>query len=88
MENLVPLIVLGVLALIVLGVVWYIITRFPVNIGATEVGIKERRYFGHKMAQGRVVATEGEVSIHRKLTGIKRMERDKNICFNNPLHPC
>jgi uncharacterized membrane protein YqiK len=58
---------LGVLALVVLGVIWYVVTRFLVNIGATEVGIKERRYFGHKMAQGRVVATEGEIGIHAEV---------------------
>ncbi len=59
----VPLIILGVVALIVLAVVWYIITRFLVNVGAQEVAIKERRYFGKRMPQGRVVATEGEVGI-------------------------
>lgn len=67
MENLIPLIVLGVIALIVLGVVWYIVTRFLVNIGATEVGIKERRYWGNKMAQGRVVATDGEIGIQAEV---------------------
>src|ERR1044072_7431297 len=64
MEQYMPLIFLGVLALVALGVVWYIVTRFLVNIGATAVGIKERRYFGRKMPQGRVVATEVEVGIH------------------------
>jgi uncharacterized membrane protein YqiK len=59
----IPLIILGVVALIVLGIVWYIITRFLVNVGAQEVAIKERRYFGKRMPQGRVVATEGEVGI-------------------------
>jgi uncharacterized membrane protein YqiK len=63
MEQLLPLIILGVAALIVLGVLWYVLTRFLVNIGAKEVGIKERRYFGRKMAQGRVVATDGEVGL-------------------------
>ena len=63
MEQYFPLIVLGVVALIVLGVLWYILTRFLVNIGAKEVGIKERRYFGRRMPQGRVVATDGEVGI-------------------------
>lgn len=67
MNNPTTLIVLGVLALIVLGVIWYVVTRFLVNIGATEVGIKERRYFGRKMAQGRVVATEGEVGIQAEV---------------------
>jgi uncharacterized membrane protein YqiK len=61
------LIFLGVLLLIGLGVIWYVITRFLVNIGATEVGIKERRYMGQKMAQGRVVATEGEVGIQAEV---------------------
>ena len=66
-QNLTALIVLGVLVLIVLGAVWYIVTRFLVNVGAQEVGIKERRYFGRKMAQGRVVATEGEVGIQAEV---------------------
>lgn len=63
MEQFIPLIVLGVIALIALGVVWYIVTRFLVNVGAQEVAIKERRYLGRRMPQGRVVATEGEVGI-------------------------
>jgi uncharacterized membrane protein YqiK len=63
MDNLTGLIILGVLALIVLGVLWYIVTRFLVNVGAQEVAIKERRYWGSRMAQGRVVATDGEVGI-------------------------
>jgi Uncharacterized protein conserved in bacteria len=63
MEQFLPLIILGVAALFVLGILWYVITRFLVNIGATEVGIKERRYIGRRMAQGRVVATEGEVGL-------------------------
>ncbi|MDQ3062003.1 MAG: SPFH domain-containing protein [Acidobacteriota bacterium] len=63
MDNLTGLIVLGVIVLIALAVVWYIITRFLVNVGAQEVAIKERRYLGRRMPQGRVVATEGEVGI-------------------------
>ncbi len=63
MENLTGLIVLGVVVLIALAVIWYVITRFLVNVGATEVGIIERRYVGRKMAQGRVVATDGEIGI-------------------------
>lgn len=51
------------MALIGLLVVWYIVTRFLVNVGAQEVAIKERRYLGRRMPQGRVVATEGEVGI-------------------------
>ena len=67
MENSLPLIVLGIAGLIALGIVWYIITRFLVNIGATEVGIKERRYFGRRMPQGRVVANAGEVGIQAEV---------------------
>jgi uncharacterized membrane protein YqiK len=37
--------------------------RMMVNVGAQEIAIKERRYFGQKMPPGRVVATEGEVGI-------------------------
>src|SRR5215216_427720 len=62
MENL-PLVFFGIAILIGLAIIWYIITRFLVNIGAKEVGIKERRYFGRRMPQGRVVATDGEVGL-------------------------
>ncbi|HEY0545808.1 MAG TPA: SPFH domain-containing protein [Pyrinomonadaceae bacterium] len=48
------------IALIVLIIV---LRRILVNVGATEIAIKERRYFGAKMPPGRVVATEGEVGI-------------------------
>lgn len=36
---------------------------FIVNVGAREIAIKERRYWGAKMPPGRVVATDGEVGI-------------------------
>ncbi len=62
-QSIIPLIILIIVALIIMGVVWYVVTRFLVNVGAQEVGIKERRYFGPKMAQGRVIATDGEVGI-------------------------
>lgn len=39
------------------------VKRIFVNVGAREIAIKERRYFGAKMPPGRVVATEGEVGI-------------------------
>lgn len=67
MQQFIPLIVLAALGLIALGIVWYVVTRFLVNIGATEVGIKERRYMGTKMAQGRVVATDGEIGIQAEV---------------------
>jgi len=50
----------GFVALVVLLVV---LSRILVNVGAREIAIKERRYFGAKMPPGRVVATEGEVGI-------------------------
>src|SRR3954464_2054660 len=58
--NLLPWIVLGVIAFIILLT---ILRRIFVNVGAREIAIKERRYFGRKMPPGRVVATEGEVGI-------------------------
>jgi uncharacterized membrane protein YqiK len=39
------------------------VRRIFVNVGAREIAIKERRYFGARMPPGRVVATEGEVGI-------------------------
>lgn len=66
-QNIIILVLLVAAVLIGLGTIWYIITRFLVNIGATEVGIKERRYYGTKMAQGRVVATDGEIGIQAEV---------------------
>ncbi|HEX8176310.1 MAG TPA: SPFH domain-containing protein [Pyrinomonadaceae bacterium] len=65
MENidlwaLVPIAVVAFIALIVLIV---ILRKVMVNVSATEIAIKERRYLGAKMPPGRVVATEGEVGI-------------------------
>ncbi|HYG79235.1 MAG TPA: SPFH domain-containing protein [Pyrinomonadaceae bacterium] len=48
---------------VLLFLVLFILRRIFVNVGAKEIAIKERRYFGHKMPPGRVVATEGEVGI-------------------------
>ncbi len=50
-------------AVILLVVLLVILSRILVNVGAREIAIKERRYFGAKMPPGRVVATEGEVGI-------------------------
>ncbi len=55
-----PILVIGFVALIVAVV---LLRRWFVNVGAREIAIKERRYFGAKMPPGRVVATEGEVGI-------------------------
>jgi uncharacterized membrane protein YqiK len=60
MTSLIVFAVIGVIALIILLV---ILSKILVNVGAKEIAIKERRYFGSKMPPGRVVATEGEVGI-------------------------
>ncbi|MBA2340605.1 MAG: hypothetical protein H0V88_09430 [Pyrinomonadaceae bacterium] len=60
MNTFIPLIVAAVVLFVV---VVAILRRILVNVGAQEIAIKERRYFGQKMPPGRVVATEGEVGI-------------------------
>ncbi len=57
---LIPYLIGFALVLITLIVV---LSQILVNVGAREIAIKERRYFGAKMPPGRVVATEGEVGI-------------------------
>jgi len=59
-ESILPFVILGFFAFIVFIV---ILRKILVNVGAREIAIKERRYFGAKMPPGRVVATEGEVGI-------------------------
>lgn len=56
----IPIAAVAFIAFIVLIV---ILKKVMVNVGATEIAIKERRYMGAKMPPGRVVATEGEVGI-------------------------
>ena len=51
------------LPIILLLLVVIVLRRIFVNVGAREIAIKERRYFGRRMPPGRVVATEGEVGI-------------------------
>jgi uncharacterized membrane protein YqiK len=55
------LMLFGVLVLLIIFLLF--LKRIFVNVGAREIAIKERRYFGAKMPPGRVVATEGEVGI-------------------------
>src|SRR5437763_6632157 len=55
-----PIVAVAFIALIILLIV---LRKTLVNVGAREIAIKERRYFGAKMPPGRVVATEGEVGI-------------------------
>src|SRR5881397_2244844 len=52
-----------VIAFVVLILLFVILRRILINVGAREIAIKERRYLGAKMPPGRVVATEGEVGI-------------------------
>ena len=58
--SMLPALIFGFVLLIALLI---ILTKILVNVGAREIAIKERRYFGAKMPPGRVVATEGEVGI-------------------------
>src|SRR6266700_1505227 len=51
------------IAFVVLILLFVVLRRILVNVGAREIAIKERRYLGAKMPPGRVVATEGEVGI-------------------------
>src|SRR5258707_11275517 len=60
LASILPFVFLGFVLFIILIVV---LRRILVNVGAREIAIKERRYFGAKMPPGRVVATEGEVGI-------------------------
>src|SRR5512133_517907 len=52
-----------VAAFILLIIFLIFVRRIFVNVGPTEIAIKERRYLGARMPPGRVVATEGEVGI-------------------------
>jgi uncharacterized membrane protein YqiK len=63
---------------VLLLLVIFIARRIFVNVGAKEIAIKERRYFGAKMPPGRVVATEGEVGIQAEVL-------KPGIHFLNPL---
>src|SRR5689334_3741464 len=64
MNNIDPMTVVILFALLVAVIILLVIVRrIFVNVGAREIAIKERRYFGRRMPPGRVVATEGEVGI-------------------------
>jgi uncharacterized membrane protein YqiK len=75
LQSFFPYLIVGLFALIVFVVV---LRRFLVNVGAREIAIKERRYFGAKMPPGRVVAIEGEV-------GIQADVLKPGLHFINPL---
>src|SRR6187455_1150516 len=61
MENTTPFMLIALAFALFVALI--ILSRIMVNVGAREIAIKERRYFGAKMPPGRVVATEGEVGI-------------------------
>ena len=52
MNNSIPLILVGVAVVVAVFLLWYLVTRFLVNIGAKEVGIKERQIFWAAYAAG------------------------------------
>jgi uncharacterized membrane protein YqiK len=59
-SSLIPFAIAAFVGLVVLFI---ILRRTLVNVGAKEIAIKERRYVGARMPPGRVVATAGEVGI-------------------------
>src|SRR5690349_7390412 len=68
MNNIDPMTVVILFALLVAVIILLVIVRrIFVNVGAREIAIKERRYFGRRMPPGRVVATEGEVGIQAEV---------------------
>jgi len=69
----VPYLLIGLVLLIIVVV---LLRRWFVNVGAREIAIKERRYFGAKMPPGRVVATEGEVGVVTASDGAPLDPRD------------
>jgi uncharacterized membrane protein YqiK len=60
-------VVIALVVFVAVIVLLVFIKRSCVNVGAREIAIKERRYFGKRMPPGRVVATEGEVGIQAEV---------------------
>lgn len=54
-------IVVGAVAAII--VLYFIVSRWVVNIGSSEIAITERRFSGRRLPAGRVFAANGEVGI-------------------------
>ena len=50
----------GLVALVAL---YFLVTRWVVNVGSTEIAITERRFSGRRLPAGRVFAANGEVGI-------------------------
>ncbi len=53
---------LAVPLLAVTGLIW-LLSRWIVNVGPTQIAVTERRYIGKELEAGRVFATTGEVGI-------------------------
>ncbi len=49
--------------LIIAAVVIFLVTRWVVNVGATEIALTERRYLGGELEEGRAFAMNGQVGI-------------------------
>ncbi|MFT3713041.1 MAG: SPFH domain-containing protein [Archangium sp.] len=52
-----------VLVLFAVAFIGWLLSRWIVNVGPTQIAITERRYFGKELAAGRVFATAGEVGV-------------------------
>lgn len=59
----IPSVVTLVAALLGVGLLWFFITRWVVNVGPTQIAIVERRYVGKELDAGRVFAAQGEVGL-------------------------
>lgn len=57
--QLAPFVLLGVFGL-------WLLTRWVVNVGGTEIAILERRYIGKELSFGRAFAAEGEVGLQAR----------------------
>ena len=55
--------VLGIIALV------FLIPKCFTNIKSDEIGIKERKWFGKEMSDGRTIALPGEVGIQARILG-------------------
>ena len=61
MLFMIALAVFGGIAL--LGLLYFIVTRWIVNVGSSEIVITERRFSGKRLPAGRAFAANGEVGI-------------------------
>jgi uncharacterized membrane protein YqiK len=71
MEESIPVIEIALLLVpYVLGLIGLIVVfRAFVLVGGTEIAVVERKYFGRKMPQGRVIAQNNEIGIQARTLG-------------------